>query len=98
MIALARALLVQPVLLLLDEPTANLDPTAAAELINSLRTVATQGCIIIAATHDNRLLQASDSVLRIHQGSVSRTAPNDFLASLHPGKLRVAASSGELRP
>lgn len=98
MIALARALLVQPVLLLLDEPTANLDPATAAELINSLRAIAKEGCIIVAATHDNRLLQASDSILRIHQGSVSRTAPADFLASLHAGRLRVAASSGELRP
>ncbi len=97
MIAVARAVLGQPVLLLLDEPTANLDPATAARLINSLRAIATQGCIVIAATHDNRLLQASDSILRIHEGSVSRTTPSDFLASIRGGQLRVAASSGELR-
>lgn len=97
LIALARALLVKPVLLLLDEPTANLDPAAAARLIASLRNVAAQGCIVIAATHDNRLLQASDSILRIHQGALSRTTASAFMESVRSSPLRVAASSGELR-
>jgi ABC-type protease/lipase transport system fused ATPase/permease subunit len=98
LIGLARALLVKPVLLLLDEPTANLDPSAAARLIDNLKAVAARGCIIIAATHDNRLLQASDSILRIHQGAISRTNARDFLADVRAGQLRVAASSGERRP
>lgn len=98
LIGLARALLVKPVLLLLDEPTANLDPVSAARLIDNLRTIAAEGCIVIAATHDNRLLQTSDSILRIHQGAVSRTTPREFAENARTGQLRVAASSGALRP
>lgn len=98
LIGLARALLVKPALLLLDEPTANLDPASAARLIENLKAVSAQGCIIVAATHDGRLLQTSDGVLSIHQGTVSRTTAAEFLANQRSNQLRIASSSGERKP
>lgn len=98
LIGLARALLVKPVLLLLDEPTANLDPASAARLIDSLRAAAQQGCIVIAATHDVRLLQTSDSVLSVSNGVLSRMTPTDYLSTHRAGQLKIARPTGERKP
>jgi ABC-type methionine transport system ATPase subunit len=51
-IALARALVLQPELLLLDEPTANLDPGSAASIDNLLQSLAGSRTAVILATHN----------------------------------------------
>ncbi len=51
-IALARALVLQPELLLLDEPTANLDPGSAASIDSLLQTLAKSRMAVILATHN----------------------------------------------
>ncbi len=51
-IALARALILQPELLLLDEPTANLDPGSAASIDNLLQRLAGSRTAVILATHN----------------------------------------------
>jgi ABC-type polar amino acid transport system ATPase subunit len=50
--AIARALAVNPEVLLLDEPTASLDATRRAELSELLRRLLTQGRTLVVATHD----------------------------------------------
>ena len=51
-IALARALILQPDLLLLDEPTANLDPGSAASIDSLLQSLAGSRTAVILATHN----------------------------------------------
>ena len=51
-IALARALVLQPELLLLDEPTANLDPGSAASIDSLLQSLAGGRTAVILATHN----------------------------------------------
>ena len=51
-IALARALVLQPELLLLDEPTANLDPRSAASIDCLLQSLAGSRTAVILATHN----------------------------------------------
>ncbi len=97
LIALARALFSRPVLLALDEPSANLDPNAAGRLIETLQTVARSGTIVFAATHDIRLLRASNSVLVIGKQSVTRMSPAEFLSGAGQAPVRIAASKGESR-
>ncbi len=58
-LSLVRALLLSPALLLLDEPTANLDPLAARTLYAEVRARADQGLACVLATHD---LAAAESV------------------------------------
>src|SRR6266511_5683626 len=52
-VAIARALAVDPPLLLLDDPTASLDPARRNELGDSLETLTTQGRTLLVATHDD---------------------------------------------
>lgn len=51
-LSLARALMLSPRLLLLDEPTSNLDPLSAHTLFRSVRLRADQGMTAVLATHD----------------------------------------------
>jgi tungstate transport system ATP-binding protein len=51
-IALARALILQPELLLLDEPTANLDPRSASSIDSLLQSLAGSSTAVILATHN----------------------------------------------
>jgi tungstate transport system ATP-binding protein len=51
-VALARALVLQPEILLLDEPTANLDPKSAAAIDSIIQSLAGQSTLVILATHN----------------------------------------------
>ena len=51
-VALERALLHRPRLLLLDEPFTGLDQASVAALVERLKGLQTQGCLTIVATHD----------------------------------------------
>ncbi|MFB7470692.1 ABC transporter ATP-binding protein [Kitasatospora sp. NPDC056184] len=63
-IAIARALLLEPALLLVDEPTAAVDRTQAAALAALLAdTTRRQGCVTVVATHDPVAEAAADRVL-----------------------------------
>jgi lipoprotein-releasing system ATP-binding protein len=68
-VAVARALVGDPTVLLADEPTGNLDSKTAADLFEELRTVARErGIAILWATHNERLAERSDRVLRLEDG------------------------------
>lgn len=68
-VAVARALVGRPTLLLADEPTGNLDEHTAAELHNLLREMHREhGLTSIIATHNSALAAACDRVLRLEAG------------------------------
>src|SRR5262249_33517989 len=82
-VALAAALVTRPQLVLLDEPTSQLDPVAGDELIWLLRRLNEEwGVTILLAEHRlERCLAAADRVIAMDSGSISFDgSPTDFLA------------------
>ena len=71
-VAIARALATDPPLLLMDEPTASLDPARRDELALIVRDLITRGRTIIAATHDEDFAEhAATRVVRMVNGRVA---------------------------
>ena len=72
-IAIARALVNKPTIVLADEPTGNLDLKTGEEIIDLLAEMKQQlGITVITATHDMKMLSASDKVVWIKDGMVER--------------------------
>jgi putative ABC transport system ATP-binding protein len=70
-VAVARAIVHRPALILADEPTANLDTQTATQLIDLMRHLnRTLGLTFLFSTHDQRLLDRSDRVVRLCDGKV----------------------------
>ncbi|MFM8653601.1 MAG: ATP-binding cassette domain-containing protein, partial [Verrucomicrobiota bacterium] len=74
-VALARALQHSPALLLLDEPTSNLDPRAEEEILHLLRELRDERKIaIFAVTHGDNLASLADRVLQMSAGRLTEGA------------------------
>ena len=56
-IAIARALVNDPIIILADEPTGNLDPDLSLEIMNLFREINARGTTVIVATHDRELIR-----------------------------------------
>ena len=59
-VAIARALVNDPQLVLADEPTGNLDPDLALEIMNLFRGINARGTTVLVATHDRDLIRRVD--------------------------------------
>ncbi len=77
---IARAWILQPKAILLDEPTAELDPSGTAAIERLIKTIAEQGTKIIMTTHDlGQAHRLANDILFFHQGKlVEHTPANDF--------------------
>lgn len=69
-VSLARALVKAPLLLLADEPTAQLDSETAREIAVLIRKAADSGTAVLFATHDRAVTEFADRVLVIEDGRV----------------------------
>mgnify|MGYP000361040042 CR=1 FL=1 len=72
-VAIARALCNNPMILLADEPTGNLDLRTGAEILDIMRTISRErGVTVICATHDLRLLDVCDRMVWIRDGRIGK--------------------------
>lgn len=72
-VAIARALANDPVIVLADEPTGNLDLHTGLEIINMLRQLNIEkGVTIFTATHDLKMIDVSDRIVWIRDGKIDR--------------------------
>ncbi|MFP4382238.1 MAG: ABC transporter ATP-binding protein [Candidatus Sumerlaeia bacterium] len=73
-IAIARALINHPCLVLADEPTGNLDEEAAGKVIDLFLALRDElNLTLLVATHDAKLLSAADRVIHIQQGRLKES-------------------------
>ena len=71
-VAVARAIIGCPKIVLADEPTGSLDPDSAAHVFNLLRTVHASGATVIIATHDQQMINNHDGrIIRLVKGRMS---------------------------
>ncbi|MEQ1757455.1 MAG: cell division ATP-binding protein FtsE [Vicinamibacterales bacterium] len=74
-IAIARALVNDPYLILADEPTGNLDPDLSLEIMNLLREVNAGGTTVLVATHDRELIRlVGRRTISLDQGRVAEVS------------------------
>jgi cell division transport system ATP-binding protein len=71
-IAIARALVNDPVLVIADEPTGNLDPDLSLEIMNLFREINAGGTTVLVATHDRELIRlVGRRTITLDQGKIA---------------------------
>jgi len=82
-LSLARAFLLDPQILLLDEPTANLDPNSATIIERAIMSRTKENCIIILATHNlSQAKRLANEVVHIYDGKIVEIAdPEEFFTN-----------------
>jgi cell division transport system ATP-binding protein len=70
-VAVARAIVNRPQIILADEPTANLDRAAADRVIDALRAFHEVGVTCMISTHDEQVLGSAGRVIRLEQGQLA---------------------------
>ena len=70
-VVIARALVNNPLFLLADEPTGNLDPTTSREILELLKNINTRGTAVIMATHNYELVRRmNERILQVRDGKI----------------------------
>lgn len=76
-LALARAWMLQPALLLLDEPCSHLDPQASAAVLRDVQDLAAQGITVLLSSHRAEDIALAQRVLWLDRGQLRRHGPTD---------------------
>lgn len=76
-ISLARALLLPADVLLMDEPTAALDPATEASVVAAIARVAARGCTVIVVAHRPAMLDIATQVLRVERPDAPESIDDD---------------------
>ena len=76
-VAIARALINDPMMVLADEPTGNLDPDLALEIMNLFREINARGTTVVVATHDRDLIrQVGRRAIMLEEGVITEESPS----------------------
>ncbi|ABG59896.1 ABC transporter ATP-binding protein [Cytophaga hutchinsonii] len=70
-IAIARALVTNPKIILCDEPTASLDKDSVSVVMNELKSLAENGKAVVVVTHDPRLKEYAHRIVEVKNGTVT---------------------------
>jgi putative ABC transport system ATP-binding protein len=71
-VAIARALINKPHILLADEPTGNLDSVSSKKIIALLKDLNQRGVTIVLVTHDEKIAQQAKRTIEVYDGKIAR--------------------------
>jgi ABC-type lipoprotein export system ATPase subunit len=74
-VAIARALVMEPDIVLADEPTGNLDTGSGSDVMSLLTELWQQGATLMVVTHDRELARRASRVVEIRDGEVVKDLP-----------------------
>jgi putative ABC transport system ATP-binding protein len=74
-VAVARALVMKPSVLLLDEPTGNLDSASEEEVLTLLQQVNREGATLVMVTHSNEVAERASRIVRLADGAIVSDEP-----------------------
>jgi putative ABC transport system ATP-binding protein len=95
-VAVARAIALDPPLILADEPTAHLDYIQVEEVLKLIRELATGDRMVVVATHDSRILPLADRVVEMVPDFASTDRPPDAVQLESGEVLFEQGTMGEL--
>lgn len=87
-VAIARALANQPLVILADEPTGNLDSASEKEILQLLHSLHSQGITVIIVTHEENIARQASRLIRMRDGEIAsdeRLKPLQCPSSLNQG-------------
>jgi putative ABC transport system ATP-binding protein len=70
-VAIARALVTEPALILADEPTGNLDSTSTADVLDLFGDLHSAGRTIVLITHEPDVAARADRTIVLHDGQIA---------------------------
>ena len=76
-VAIARAIVNNPAVLIADEPTGNLDPHTAWEIMDLLDQINLRGTTIVMVTHNSFFADIADKVIRVKNGAIESVTINE---------------------
>ncbi len=82
-VAIARAIAARPPIILADEPTGNLDSKSGSDVIHILHELHAEGRTIILITHDNKIAETAERIVRIADGKISEDSFNPAYVPLN---------------
>jgi putative ABC transport system ATP-binding protein len=78
-VAVARALVNDPALLLADEPTGNLDSVTGEEIMNIIVELNRQGQTIVLVTHEHDIAEYARRQVHLHDGAIAKDFMNEHV-------------------
>ena len=87
-VAIARALVTRPRIVLADEPTANLDSSTGAHIVELMKDINDRfATTFVFSTHDRSIVDIADHVIQLHDGAVvsDRRTLDPIESTTHPG-------------
>ena len=98
-IGLARAVYGDPVLVVLDEPNANLDDVGEAALVRTVLQLKARGCTVLLITHRPGIVGVADRLLILQNGQVQADGPREaVVAALQAAQANAARQAAAPTP
>ena len=83
-ISLTRSFYMKPVLVVLDEPSANLDQNSLVNFQKGLKNQKAEGSVLVFSTHDVRLLSIADNIIILDNRSLKMVSAKEYLRTISP--------------